>query len=76
MSDPTAPIYIQLVGEKGESGRIQMKPGYSPADRFEKGQTYKVVARVSEIGKVGDIGVQRREEIKARYPVAACFHCC
>lgn len=45
-------MWIQLVGEKGESGQIQIKPGYGPNDKFEKGRIYKVVARVADIGRV------------------------
>lgn len=52
MADPHAPVWIQLVGEKGESGHIQIKPGYGPEDKFEKDRTYKVVARVTDIGRV------------------------
>ena len=47
-------MWIQLVGEKGESGQIQIKPGYGPQDKFEKGRIYKVVARVADIGRVSD----------------------
>lgn len=45
-------MWIQLVGERGESGQIQIKPGYGPNDKFEKGRIYKVVARVADIGRV------------------------
>ena len=40
------------MGEKGVSGHIQIKPGYGPNDKFEKGRTYKVVAKVEDIGRV------------------------
>ena len=50
--DPVSPIYVQLIGDKGESGAIQIKPGYGPKDRFESYKTYKVVAKVADIGKV------------------------
>lgn len=49
-------MWIQLVGEKGESGQIQIKPGYGPQDKFEKGRIYKVVARVADIGRVSRVG--------------------
>ena len=52
VADPYAPVWIQLVGEMGESGQIQIKPGYGPQDKFEKGRIYKVVARVADIGRV------------------------
>lgn len=52
VADPHAPVWIQLLGEKGESGQIQIKPGYGPEDKFEKDRTYKVVARVTDIGRV------------------------
>ena len=52
VADPYAPVWIQLIGEKGESGQIQIKPGYGPNDKFEKGRIYKVVARVADIGRV------------------------
>lgn len=52
MADPHAPVWIQLVGEKRESGQIQIKPGYGPEDKFEKDRTYKVVARVTDIERV------------------------
>ena len=54
VADPYAPVWIQLVGEKGESGQIQIKPGYGPKDKFEKGRIYKVVARVADIGRVSN----------------------
>ena len=54
VADPYAPVWIQLVGEKGESGQIQIKPGYGPNDKFEKGRIYKVVARVADIGRVSN----------------------
>ena len=54
VADPYAPVWIQLVGEKGESGQIQIKPGYGPQDKFEKGRIYKVVARVADIGRVSE----------------------
>ena len=50
--DPHAPVLIQLVGETGESGKIQVKPGVRPTDEFEKGKVYKLIARVADIGKV------------------------
>ena len=56
VADPYAPVWIQLVGEKGESGQIQIKPGYGPKDKFENGRMYKVVARVNDIGRVGTLG--------------------
>ena len=56
VADPYAPVWIQLVGEKGESGQIQIKPGYGPKDKFENGRMYKVVARVNDIGRVGTVG--------------------
>lgn len=52
VADPHAPVWIQLLGEKGESGQIQIKPGYGPEDKFEKDRIYKVVARVTDIGRV------------------------
>ncbi|XP_058971580.2 lipoxygenase homology domain-containing protein 1 isoform X1 [Pocillopora verrucosa] len=57
VADPYAPVWIQLVGEKGESGQIQIKPGYGPNDKFEKGRIYKVVARVADIGRIVDVKV-------------------
>ncbi|XP_022806964.1 lipoxygenase homology domain-containing protein 1-like isoform X2 [Stylophora pistillata] len=57
VADPYAPVWIQLVGEKGESGQIQIKPGYGPYDKFEKGRIYKVVARVADIGRIVDVKV-------------------
>ena len=54
VADPYAPVWIQLVGEKGESGQIQIKPGYGPQDKFEKDRIYKVVARVADIGRVSE----------------------
>ncbi|XP_078368600.1 lipoxygenase homology domain-containing protein 1-like isoform X2 [Oculina patagonica] len=57
VADPYAPVWIQLVGEKGESGQIQIKPGYGPNDKFEKGRIYKVVARVADIGRIMDVKV-------------------
>lgn len=56
VADPYAPVWIQLVGEKGESGQIQIKPGYGPKDKFENGRMYKVVARVNDIGRVSTVG--------------------
>lgn len=50
--DPHAPVLIQLLGENGESGKIQVKPGVRPEDKFEKGKVYKLIARVADIGKV------------------------
>ena len=50
--DPHAPVLIQLLGENGESGKIQVKPGVRPEDQFEKGKVYKLIARVGDIGKV------------------------
>lgn len=57
VADPYAPVWIQLVGEKGESGQIQIKPGYGPKDKFENDRMYKVVARVNDIGRVVDVKV-------------------
>lgn len=56
VADPYTPVWIQLVGEKGESGQIQIKPGYGPNDKFEKDRIYKVVARVANIGRVSALG--------------------
>ena len=56
VADPYTPVWIQLVGEKGESGQIQIKPGYGPNDKFEKDRIYKVVARVANIGRVSVLG--------------------
>ena len=56
VADPYTPVWIQLVGEKGESGQIQIKPGYGPNDKFEKDRIYKVVARVANIGRVSTLG--------------------
>ena len=50
--DPISPIHVQLIGERGESGPIQIKPGFGTNDRFENDKTYKVVAKVVDIGKV------------------------
>lgn len=57
VADPYAPVWIKLEGEKGESGQIQIKPGYGPQDKFEKDRTYKVVARVADIGRITDVKV-------------------
>ncbi|XP_078366082.1 uncharacterized protein LOC144650308 [Oculina patagonica] len=55
VADPYASVWIQLVGEEGVSGQIQIKPGYGPNDKFEKGRIYKVVAIEADIGRIMDV---------------------
>lgn len=84
MADPYTPVWIQLVGEKGESGQIQIKPGYGPNDKFEKDRIYKVVARVANIGRVSafdrnslgqtlTVGNFKSETLTPNYE---CVDCC
>ncbi|KAK3753030.1 hypothetical protein QZH41_014996, partial [Actinostola sp. cb2023] len=61
--DPQTPVLVQLIGEKGESGKIQVKPGVRPTDEFEKGKTYKLIARVADIGRIKDVLVTQDESI-------------
>ena len=62
-------MWIQLVGEKGESGQIQIKPGYGPQDKFEKGRIYKVVARVADIGRVSEVAVGVIPGVLSLHPI-------
>lgn len=50
--DPHTPVLVQLIGEKGESGKIQVKPGLRPTDKFENDKVYKLIAKVGDIGRV------------------------
>ncbi|XP_032223635.2 lipoxygenase homology domain-containing protein 1 isoform X2 [Nematostella vectensis] len=59
--DPHAPVHIQLLGDEGESGKIQVKPGVRPTDKFEPGKVYKLMAKVNNIGPIRAVRVGQDE---------------
>ena len=47
-----APVFIQLVGDDGETERIELSPGGTGDKRFDRGRTDKFVIGTLDVGKV------------------------
>ena len=49
---PDTNLYVQLLGEKGETSKIMLRPIGSSMNKFEKGRTYKFTVETVNVGKV------------------------
>ena len=60
VASPDTNLYIQLIGDKGETSKIMLRPVGSQFNKFEKGRTYKFTVETVDIGKVGVAGTLSR----------------
>ena len=51
-----APVFIQLIGDDGETERIELSPGGTGDKRFDRGRTDKFVIGTLDVGKVNHTG--------------------
>ena len=56
-----APVFIQIVGDDGETERIELSPGGTGDKRFDKGRTDKFVIGTLDVGKVCELTLQLEE---------------
>ncbi|XP_074616097.1 uncharacterized protein LOC141875648 isoform X1 [Acropora palmata] len=49
---PDTNLYVQLLGEKGETSKIMLRPIGSSMNKFEKGRTYKFTVETVNVGKI------------------------
>lgn len=47
-----ATVYVQLFGEKGQTGKIEFKSGNKP--KFKRGRIKKFAVQADDVGKVTD----------------------
>ena len=47
-----ANVYFQLVGEEGETEKVQLRQGGKAEKRFERGRTDKFIVETVDVGKV------------------------
>ena len=51
-SGTDANVYFQLIGDEGETEKIQLRQGGKAEKRFEKGRVDKFIVETVDVGKV------------------------
>lgn len=52
MAGTDANVYFQLIGDEGETEKIQLRQGGKAEKRFEKGRVDKFIVETVDVGKV------------------------
>lgn len=52
VEDPLAKLFVRLIGDKGESSKIVLRPAGSNLEKFENGKVYKFTVEMPGVGKV------------------------
>jgi len=47
-----ANVFFQLIGDEGDTGKIQLRQGGKAEKRFEKGRVDKFIVETVDVGKV------------------------
>lgn len=48
-----ANVFVQIYGEKGDTGKLQLRSAENTKNKFERGRTDQFVLEAVDIGKVG-----------------------
>lgn len=48
-----ANVFVQIYGDKGDTGKLQLRSAENTKNKFERGRTDQFVLEAVDIGKVG-----------------------
>ena len=52
VENPFAKLFVRLIGDKGESSKIVLRPAGSNLEKFENGKVYKFTVEMLGVGEV------------------------
>ena len=69
VENPFTKLFVRLVGDKGESSKIVLRPAGSQLEKFEDGKVYKFTVEMPGVGQVINFVNKKKAQCSRRASV-------